>query len=69
MCTNKIAKKQKVKLHTEQHVAMRASAETHAAYRKAKREHKHTEIMLSFLNDFERCLKKKRQTTYYQRII
>lgn len=60
VCTNKIAKKQKVKLHTEQHVAMRSLTETHAAYRKAKREHKHTEIMLSFLNDFERCLKKKK---------
>ena len=28
--------------------------------RKAKREYKRTQIMLSFLNDFERCLKMRK---------
>ncbi len=60
VCTSKIAKKQKVKLHTEQYVAMRSLAETLVVYRKAKREHKRTQIMLSFSNDFERCLKMKK---------
>ena len=65
VCTIKIAKKQKVKLQTEQYVAMRSIAELLVMQRKAMREDKeYTDIIVPFLKDFEKCLKKKRGIRY-----
>ena len=47
-------------MQTEQYVATRSIAELLVMQRKAKREYKRTQIMLSFLNDFERCLKMRK---------
>jgi len=72
VCTIKIAKKQKVKLQTEQYVAMRSAAEALVILRKARREYKeimrknkeYTGIIAPFLRDFERCLKTKKGIRY-----
>jgi len=72
VCTNKIAKKQKVKLHTEQYVAMKSATEALVMRRKAMREHKeimqknkeYTDVIAPFLKDFEKCLKTKKGIRY-----
>lgn len=72
VCTAKIAKKQKIKLQTEQYVATRSIAELLVMQRKARREYKefkekdkeYTDIIAPFLKDFEKCLKTKKGKRY-----
>ena len=65
ICTIKIAKKQKVKLQTEQYVTMRTIAESLVTQRKAMRKYKeYKDIIAPFLKDFEKCLKKKKGIRY-----
>ena len=72
VCTIKISKKQKIKLQTEQHVAMRTIAELLVTQRKARREYKeykekdkeYKDIIAPFLKDFEKCLKTKKGKRY-----
>ena len=65
VCTVKIAKKQKIKLQTEQYVAMRTIAGSLVTQRKAMREYKeYKDIIAPFLKDFEKCLKKKKGIRY-----
>ena len=72
VCTIKIAKKQKVKLQTEQYVATRSIAELLVMQRKDRREYKeikeknkeYTDIIAPFLKDFEKCLKTKKGNRY-----
>ncbi len=65
VCTIKIAKKQKVKLQTEQYVAMTTIAESLITQRKVMRKYKeYKDIIAPFLKDFEKCLKKKKGIRY-----
>ena len=65
VCTIKIAKKQKTKLQTEQHVAMRTIAESLVTQRNAMQKYKeYKNIIAPFLKDFEKCLKKRKGIRY-----
>lgn len=70
VCTIKTAKKQKIKLHTEEYSAMRSIAEVLASkpfssHRKFMREYKeYTEIITPFLKEFEKCLKTQKGKQY-----
>lgn len=70
ICVCRIAKKKKIKLNTEQYVAMRTlptllisqhSPEQKEAIQQCK---EYEEIIEPFLKDFERCLKKKKGVRY-----
>lgn len=70
VCSLKISKKKKIKVNTEEYVAMRTIAETVArkpssAHRDAMQKYmEYVEIVEPFLKDFERCLKKKKGIQY-----
>lgn len=65
VCTIKISKKQKVKLQTEQYVAIKTIVESLATQRKSMRKYKeYTDNIAPFLKDFKKCLNKKKGTRY-----
>lgn len=68
VCSQKIAKKQKVKLNSEEYVAMRSLAETFASSLSTKKEQREYEKYVSnihpFLKEFEKCLSKNKGIKY-----